>query len=200
MGTNATLNLIDNIEVGFNVSNGVLEGLQTSSQGIAVNGAKIGVPAWNTELTLIAGATYIFNNADMRDAVFPVNTGDQITIVANGTTQLPTLPNGYLIPTTLTLAVNFPSGYDTTRANIGVYSVNGETVTQIGAFNDLTFSSGDVAGLGSSIRNLRAVVTGEGINTFVRDFTIEGDLTFTIDISTDTAFNSWCYTRRAKRD
>ena len=146
LGTGNTLNLIDNIEVGFDVVNGRLEGLQTSSQGVAVNGAKIGTPNWNTTLVLVPGATYEFNNADMRDSVFPVNTGAQITIVATGTTQLPTLPAGYLIPTTLTLAVNFPTGYDTTRARVGVYSVSGETVTQIGSLNDLTFSSGDVPG------------------------------------------------------
>ena len=34
------------------------------------------------------------------------------------------------------------------------------------------------------------MVTGEGINTFIRDFVIEGDLTFTIDINTDTSFNT----------
>ena len=190
LGTNATLNLIDNIEVRFDVVNGTLEGLQTTGQGIAVNGAKIGTPNWSTALTLIAGSSYTFRDADLRDAIFPVNNGASITINTEGATRLPTLPNGYLIPLSLEVSVAFPDGYDETRAHIGVYGVDGETVTQLGAFNDTTFSSSDIDGLGSTIQNIRVVVTGEGLTSVIQNYTITSDLSVTISVESDRAFNA----------
>ena len=210
VGSAETLTLGTDIEVGFDMVGGTLSGLQQTTSGDAVNGAKIGTSDRPTTLTLVAGGDYTFRDADMSDAVFPVNTGDSITIRSEGNTTIPTLPSGYVRPINININIIYPDGYNPSgnvnNATLAMYRQSGESHfignvmrydTLVGTANSraavdttTTYNSAEITGLGTTIQNVRIVLTGIGLISIIRDYTIVGDDTIELRPVADSNFNA----------